>query len=1774
MEGTPAPNGMQEEIRALRSRLERERALTARLLHVASTAPDLHGLLAEATQLLHEWSGCDAVGIRLRDGHDFPYFETRGFPPEFIQLENSLCVRDLDGQLASDHQGNPVLECMCGNVLCRRFDPDLPFFTPRGSFWSNCTTELLASTSEADRLTRTRNRCNGEGYESVALIALTAGGRTLGLLQLNDHRRDRFTVELITLLEDLAAGLAEAVARRQAEESLRRSEVHFKGLYEQVIQAAAQDYRVIADNTYDWEFWRTPDGRFRYVSPSCERISGYAPADFLADPELFLRIIHPSDHAHVTRHLAALDEAPGEIEFRILTADGQVRWIGHACQPVFDANGRYLGKRGSNRDITDRKRSESLLLVERDLALALGEAGDVGQVARLSLEAAIAATGLDGGGVYLVDPDTGRLHLECHAGIPQAFAREVAHYEPDSENGRIVARGKFFAIDDTALGAPAMAFLGRHGMRAIAVVPVLHDGRPIACLNLGSRTAKRIADHERHAMEGIAAQMGMAIVRVRSEQARRKVQEELRAIYDHSPVMMCVLDGQRRLLYLNRTMADFVGTSEEQLKDQRACGVIGCVRALDDPRGCGHGPHCPACPLRQALEDTIATGHSHHGIESRMTLRESAASREVVLLASTASIQTGGGTNVLLCLEDVTQRRQAEEALKESENRYRLLTENVLFPVVVSSLSANVVLFANRAAESYFGVPPDTAVGRQASAFWGNLKARERIVRRVAQGEPVLAEEVQMRTAAGEIRYVLISVTRIEYGGTTAAFSVFSDITDRKRSEELLRDNEAKYRVLFENLTQGVFRQQADGKLIDVNPAALQMLGISRDQFLGRDSLHPAWDLIQEDGTPVAGPEHPSMRAMATGLPVHSAVLGLLNPQTGQRTWMEVNATPEFRPGEQKPYQVLVTLHDITQRRAAQESLRDSERRYRQLFEAESDAIFMVDVESGRFMDANPAAVAMYGYTKAEFLAMSAGDVSAEPVRTRAAIAAGDKFVPLRWHRRKDGSVFPVEISAAYFEHQGRRSHVATIRDNTRRKEAEELLQESAEQYRSLVASTMDAVLLGRPDGQILAANEAACAMFGRSEQELIDVGRQGVTDPADPRLQAFVEERAQAGRIRSELTFVRKDGTRFPGEVSSAIFTDRHGQQRTSTVIHDITERKRIYEALRTSEETYRALVEGLPDVVMRFDRDGRHLFVSRNVEEIVDIPAAIFLGKTHRELRFLDELCAFWEAWIRRVFETGGPFESEFALDGERGRMLFDWRLLPEFDARGDVASVLSIYRDITAHRQVERNYQTLFREMHDGFALHEILCDSAGAPVDYRFLAVNPSFERLTGLRADAIVGNTVREVLPAIEPQWIENYGRVALTGEPLFFEAYSGALGRHFEVKAFQPAPGQFACTFADVTDRKRAEAALRERETLLNNAEAIAGIGSFTWDPTTDTLQWSQGMCALCGLAPERTLGDLQTVVTEIVHRDDLSRVEREISRMIGAGRLWPIEYRIVRPDGATRLIQLTGQFIVDNRGAPTRLMGILFDVTQRRADEDRLATMRSQLNHATRLTTLGELAAGIAHEVNQPLCSIVNFAKACKNMAAAETPDLEQIAQWSDAAALSASRAGDIIRGLTRFARFQPERVGLSVRQLFDDAILLLQHEAKANGVTVRLHLAEPELTLHAQAAPTQQVLVNLLRNGIEALAAVDAPSRLITVQAARYDHFVQFSVSDNAAGLEKPDLTKIFQPFFTTKSDGLGLGLAISRTIVEDHCGSISAKLNADGGLTIQFTLPAGKD
>ena len=267
---------------------------------------------------------------------------------------------------------------------------------------------------------------------------------------------------------------------------------------------------------------------------------------------------------------------------------------------------------------------------------------------------------------------------------------------------------------------------------------------------------------------------------------------------------------------------------------------------------------------------------------------------------------------------------------------------------------------------------------------------------------------------------------------------------------------------------------------------------------------------------------------------------------------------------------------------------------------------------------------------------------------------------------------------------------------------------------------------------------------------------------------------------------------------------------------------------ALKKSEYKYRQLIENTEDLLTSVDADGNFVFVNHAAKRIFGISPEECIGQAafqfcHPEDR---ERTINWFRDCLAKHRNRASIENRQVNQTTGEVFTLFWASSFEYDDSGKLLGTGGIARDITEIRLVERNYQNLFEKMLDGFALHEIICDSSGNPVDYRFLSANPAFEKLTGLKAADLLGRTVLEIMPDTEKHWIETYGQVALTGEPITFENYSQELDKHFEVTAYRPAKNQFACIFQDTTLKKKNEEARKALENQLRQSQKMEAIGT------------------------------------------------------------------------------------------------------------------------------------------------------------------------------------------------------------------------------------------------------------------------------------------------------------------------------------------------------------
>jgi PAS domain S-box-containing protein len=366
---------------------------------------------------------------------------------------------------------------------------------------------------------------------------------------------------------------------------------------------------------------------------------------------------------------------------------------------------------------------------------------------------------------------------------------------------------------------------------------------------------------------------------------------------------------------------------------------------------------------------------------------------------------------------------------------------------------------------------------------------------------------------------------------------------------------------------------------------------------------------------------------------------------------------------------------------------------------------------------------------------------------------------------------------------------------------------------------------------------------------------------------------------------------------------------------------------------------------------------------------------------------------------------------------------------------------------------------------------------------------------------------------------------------------------------------------------QRAGAVASEASDKYQDLFDFAPIGYFLFDGQSRILEVNLAGAALLGLDRSTAVKQrfAQSVAMEYrISFGDFCR------RVLATEAKQSCELTLIKNGEAVHV--LVEGIVAQDRRRPGQLCrATVTDITARKQAEETHHRLQQQLAHMARLSTMGEMLAGIAHELNQPLHSIMTFAKACSNVLSQDKARPEQLRQWNEAIAVAAERGGKIIRGLRAFlTKTEPPLVPTAVRAVIEESLSLLAFEIRDHRVTVLTQFDAVDLVVGIEPVQIQQVLVNLLQNACEALAETTKGARQVRIRTAAAGKFVEVSVADNGPGLEGCDVSKIFDPFFTTKPNGMGMGLAISRTIVEAHGGQIWTTPNPESGAVFHLTLP----
>jgi len=616
-------------------------------------------------------------------------------------------------------------------------------------------------------------------------------------------------------------------------------------------------------------------------------------------------------------------------------------------------------------------------------------------------------------------------------------------------------------------------------------------------------------------------------------------------------------------------------------------------------------------------------------------------------------------------------------------------------------------------------------------------------------------------------------------------------------------------------------------------------------------------------------------------------------------------------------------------------------------------------------------------------------------------------------------------------------------------------------------------------------------------------------------------------------------------------------------------------------TDDRFRRAVQDAGAGYFQIDADGCYVWVNdawlrmHGYTEVAEVAGRHFsITQVEQDLERAREVVA-------QVLAGTGVSAGEFTRrrrDGTIGYHTFTAHPIREGER---VVGLEGFLIDTTAIHHLEERYQMLFTEMLDGFALHEMIFDANGTPVDYRFLAVNRAFEEMTGLKAKDIIGRTVLEVLPGTEANWIENYGKVALTGEPFRFENSHAGLKKTFAVHAFRPQKGQFACVFRDITELKARVAeveALAERIQASENKFRMAfmtGADSFTLATRDEGLILEINDCfsELYGYSRDEAIG--KTVVDLGIYPD--SDRDRLLAELKAKGHVENMAFRTRRKDGELRTTLLSVSSQPSDRGQ--LILVAARDVTEQKRIEEEKAKLEDQFRQAQKLESIGRLAGGVAHDFNNLLTVINGYS----DLLLGEYRSGHPLRGWAEEIRRAGERAANLTRQLLTFSRKQIVEPGpIYLRNLIAENQSMLQ---RLIGEEIELAIeSDPaEWPVMADQGQLHQVLMNLAVNAVDAMPH----GGTLTIRTANVDvderraaqtpgiapgQYVSLRVSDTGVGIAKEIQERIFDPFFTTKAEGEGTGLGLSTVygIVRQLGGSIAVTSEPGHGAAFEIRLP----
>jgi PAS domain S-box-containing protein len=1016
-------------------------------------------------------------------------------------------------------------------------------------------------------------------------------------------------------------------------------------------------------------------------------------------------------------------------------------------------------------------------------------------------------------------------------------------------------------------------------------------------------------------------------------------------------------------------------------------------------------------------------------------------------------------------------------------------------------------------------------------------------------------------------------------GALLVAFAV-SQAQEAQRHSREVQESKLLLERLFEASPDTLLLTDQQGRIIQANERIATTCGYTRDEILGQ----PLEVLVPEKAQLIHPPHREDYYAQPVTRPMGPGMELRARRKDGSEFPVEITLSPVHMGREML---VLAALRDITERKKAEEALRQSEERFRGVFEQGPIGVAIMGLDA-RMLKLNAAFCQMMGYSETELTKMTPFDITHPEDREASVNLMEHLFhndAPVgrieKRYIRKNGEILWASLSASVIRDQHGKPlySVGLVADITERKRAEAELRLDSE----IFATMEEGVCLVRlDDGIIVHTNPKFEKMFDYSTNELNGKHVALINAAAQKHPKEAAEEIRKAvmlsGVWRGEILQQRKDGTPFWCAVTISTF--HHPEFGTVGVsIHqDITDLKKARETLRASEERFRGIFEQGPIGVALLGADNRMHKTNPALRRMLGYSEAELATMTPIDMTHLDDRPGCMKL-LQRLDDEKVPFcKMEKRYVKKNGEIM--WASLTASvirDQEGKPLHGLGLVEDITEHRQADQKMAeqaALLNLAHDAIVVRNL---------DGRITFWNRGAEDTYGWPAKEALGRVTHGLLHTSFPIPLGQIEATVLTQgrwegelEHTTRDGRTLVLASRWSLQRDERGtPIAILEINRDITERKRADEELRSLTERLSLAISSASIGVWDLDLRTNTTVWDDTIFEIFGIAKVVPMPIEE--FNRRVHPDDLPKVQASLQRAIQGKTQDFVEFRIIRPDGSMRHIYSAEGVVQDERGKVIRLVGTAVDITERKDMEAQIEANKIQLVASARLSALGMMAGGVAHEINNPLGIIHALASDLRDMVKEEgSVPPEVVARNSARIRETADRIARIVKSLRQISREgSRDKFNLThVGNVVEATLAICRERFRANSVKLLLPQAIPELSVSCREVQIEQILLNLLQNAFDAVAE-QSGERWVRLDVHSKDDSAVLSVTDSGPGIPEQLRPHLMEPFFTTKpvGKGTGLGLSLSKTIAEEHGGRL--EYSEDQGHTrFSLILPLARE